>query len=184
MAKGRVSRKRNGYADPKQFRTKNGHFAPAAIFLEAPSRTEHMEPFYTLQEFDDEERDLPSAYQIFMDSIDEYEAAMRIVGSTRFWDRLCRSSWFMKPTPTNPVPGFDGILSWRQDKLAMQQNKVRRILLDKAEEGDVAAARKIFDECKPNTGKGASFRKEEEVRRRGSSDNAKIIEMHNRAKGV
>lgn len=185
MAKGRVKRYKNGYADPRQFRSENTRvFSPGGIFLEAQSPNSTVTPLYTLKEFDDEERNLPSAYRIYMDCVDEYEAAMRIVGSTRFWDRLCRNAWFIEPTRTNPIPGFDGLISWRQDKLAQQQSRVRRLLLDAAEEGDMASAKKIFDECKPANSKGASFRNNEVVRRAAKKKDpasAKIIEMHNRA---
>lgn len=101
-------------------------------------RLENYTPLYTLRE---EDTTLPSAYKIYMSSTDEYEAAMKLLGSTRHWRRLCGLKWFMEGIPEK---GFDGIRSWRKDMELRDKSRAKRQLMDAAEAGVVSAQRAIY----------------------------------------
>ena len=101
-------------------------------------RLENYEPLFTLREQDTE---LPSAYRIYMSSVDEYEAAMKLLGSTRHWRRLCGLKWFMNGIPEK---GFDGLKSWRKDMELRDKSKAKRQLMDSAEAGVVSAQRALY----------------------------------------
>ena len=146
-----------GFLDPRmdasQLRSKNGRRFTAALFLEtaiADYTTDVPAPLYTLRE--SEARGLPSAYCIYISSTDEYEAAMKLVGSMAHWDILCKAPWFMgEPEGLAQYPnlmGFDfpGLNAWRRDMALRDNSYAKRQLMDHAAAGDVGAARKLLDE--------------------------------------
>lgn len=67
---------------------------------------------YTLRTRDRERdgRKVISAYQVYMQSVDEYDAAMRLVGSLEHWRKLCSLKWFMEEVPDK---GGSGVLHAR-----------------------------------------------------------------------
>lgn len=88
----------------------------------------------------------PSAYEIYMSSSDEYEAAMIICdGDLRLWDRLCRTKWFMEGK--NHF-GHTGLNTWRKDMAARDASLAKRTLREEAEAGSVAAARALLADQK------------------------------------
>jgi len=87
---------------------------------------------YTLAE--DEKRDMPSAYQIYMTSVDEYEAAQKIVGSATHWRALCKCTWFM-----------EALTLWRKDMALRDFSMAKRVIMNEARAGDSASARKLLD---------------------------------------
>lgn len=102
-------------------------------------------PLYTLRE---QEKDgLPSAYQIYMHSVDETDAALKLVGSLSHWRRLCGLKWFMEGAQEM---GHEGLLQWREDMRARDATTAKSQLLDQAATGNVAAARKLYDEATKN----------------------------------
>lgn len=103
-----------------------------------PDRLENYSPMFTLKEND---TDLPSAYRIYMGSTDEYEAAMKLLGSMRHWRRLCGLKWFMDGIP---MSGFDGLLSWRKDMELRDKSRSKKQLMEAAEAGVVSAQRALF----------------------------------------
>ena len=113
-------------------------FMVRGIFKEMAS-SEEYEPIYTLKLYD--YQGLPSAYRIYMESVDEYAAAIKLVENMRNWRKLCACDWFMNGVPEI---GHEGLVQWRKDmelrdkSLAKQQLKVR------AEEGNVAAMTKLY----------------------------------------
>lgn len=125
---------------PEDFIDRRGALKTELLFQETikPDRLDNYQPMYTLKEQD---TDLPSAYRIFMGSTDEYEAAMKIVGSMRHWRRLCGLKWFMDGIPTS---GFDGLRSWRKDMEMRDKSKAKRQLMDAAEAGVVSAQRALY----------------------------------------
>jgi len=95
-------------------------------------------PVYTLQDRD--RGATPSAYLIYMSSVDEYEAANKLVGSQRHWRKLCSLKWFMSGRSD---VGFDGLHQWRLDMEARDQSKAKMELLFAASDGNVAAMKAI-----------------------------------------
>jgi len=86
--------------------------------------------------------ELPSAYRIFMSSVDEYEAALKIVGSLKHWRKLCECTWFMEgDKPRN----FDGLIQWREDMRLRDASLAKRQLVASAKEGDASSSRKLLD---------------------------------------
>lgn len=113
------------------------------LFIEMNRRTAKYPSLYTLQE--DERDGLPSAFQIYMHSADETEAALKIVGSIKHWDKLCNLIWFNKGSYTG---SFEGMDKWREYMVKRDLSKAKKVLLTNAAKGDTAAARKILDEYK------------------------------------
>lgn len=124
----------------EDFLDRRGALKTELLFSETmkPDRRENYTPLYTLKENDS---DLPSAYKIYMASTDEYDAAMKIVGSMRHWRRLCGLQWFMNGIPQ---AGFDGLRSWRKDMEMRDKSTAKKQLMDSAEAGVVSAQRALY----------------------------------------
>jgi hypothetical protein len=100
-------------------------------------------------------------YQIYMECVDEYEAAMRLVGTMFHWEKLCAASWFMDGDEDK---GTRGLKAWREDMRRRDESKARALLLKKAEEGDTSAARAVLQDSKDRGKKkvGRPRKKQEE----------------------
>lgn len=124
----------------EEYYDRRGALKTELLFQETikADRLENYSPMFTLKEQD---TDLPSAYKIYMSSTDEYEAAMKLLGSMRHWRRLCGLKWFMEGIP---MSGFDGIRSWRRDMELRDKSVSKKQLLDAAEAGVVSAQRAIY----------------------------------------
>jgi len=120
----------------------NGRFLSRAIFweLSTPERREAIPPVYTLKV--EPSHGLPSAYQMYMDSVDEYEAALKICGTMKAWRALCKSNWFMLGYTEH---GHEGLVQWRKDMEARDKSAAKKLLQQKAEEGNVAAMTKLYN---------------------------------------
>lgn len=95
-------------------------------------------PIYSLKEFP--LNNTPSAYQIYMNSVDETEAAIKLVGSLGHWRKLCSLKWFLYG---RKEIGFDGILQWRQDMWERDRSAAKKVLMRLSSEGNVTAARSL-----------------------------------------
>lgn len=124
----------------EEYYDRRGALKTELLFQETikADRLENYSPMFTLKEQD---TGLPSAYKIYMSSTDEYEAAMKLLGSMRHWRRLCGLKWFMEGIP---MSGFDGLRSWRRDMELRDKSKSKRQLMDAAEAGVVSAQRAIY----------------------------------------
>jgi len=120
----------------------NGRLLVRAIFweLSPPERRERLTPLYTLKVEDS--FGLPSAYKIYMDSVDEHDAAIRLLGNMKAWRALCRSTWFMTGYTEH---GHEGLHQWRKDTEARDKSLAKKQLLEKAENGNVAAMTKLYN---------------------------------------
>jgi hypothetical protein len=63
---------------------------------------------------------------------------------------------------------------WREDKKMLLQSKARRILLDAAEEGNVTAAKKLYDESRMDD----VLLVEDAIGDQDNGKAAKILQMH------
>ena len=77
-----------------------------------------------------------------MNSVDEYEAGIKIAGNSRHWRSLCNSNFFMLGAKEH---GHDGLVQWRADMEARDKSIAKSQLLNKAEEGNVAAMTKLYN---------------------------------------
>jgi len=87
-------------------------------------------PPYTLKETD--WKGSLSMYQIYMQEEAEYDAAIKLLGSWTHWKRLCKCSWF-KPY----------VESWREEREIREASLGKKVLIEKAVEGNVTAAKEL-----------------------------------------
>lgn len=109
-------------------------------FITPAARKSGYEPMYSLRDY--ENKGYPSVYQIYMNSIDERDAAMKIVGSMMHWRKLCSLQWFMNGRPNT---GFEGIAQWRKDMEERDNTEAKRVLLEQCSENNVTAAKALND---------------------------------------
>tara|TARA_R110002096_G_scaffold163951_1_gene331545 strand:+ start:4610 stop:5107 length:498 start_codon:yes stop_codon:yes gene_type:complete len=117
----------------------NGNFLFRAMFYEmsAPAQRIKHPPIFTLKP--QEYKGLPSAYLTYMESIDEYDAAMKICPHMRAWDQLRQADWFLNGGPT-----FEGLKDWRTHMKQRDNSLAMAALQDKIAEGDVTAAKAVL----------------------------------------
>jgi len=151
----------------------NGRFLVRAIFweLSPPERRTEIPPLYTLKVTS--AHGLPSAYEMYMDSTDEYEAGIKIAGSLKAWRSLCNARWFMEGYPEH---GHEGLKQWRLDMEARDKCAAKKLLQKKAEEGNVAAMTKLYN-ISPKKPDG----RVKEVKQNQSP--SKIVDIAERMKG-
>lgn len=103
---------------------------------------------YTLKNEDiiREGKSFVSFYKIYMESSDEYEAALRLVGSMQHWRKLCQLSWFMDG---DPVWGWEGLNQMRSDMSARDKSMAKTKLMEAMESGNVTAMRALYGESAP-----------------------------------
>lgn len=120
----------------------NGRLLTRAIFWELsnPERREKFPPLYMLGV--NPGHGLPSAYQIYMSCVDEYEAAHTLMGNMKAWRNLCNCDWFMNGEPRT---GHEGLKQWRLDMEARDKSLAKQQLKVKAEEGSVQAMVKMYN---------------------------------------
>lgn len=111
-----------------------------SLFIEViqPGSREKYTPLYSLKEY--ENKGYTSAYQVYISSIDETDAAMKLVGSMNHWRKLCKLKWFINGRPEH---GFAGLASWREDMASRDQSIAKEVLLQQCAEGNVTAARAL-----------------------------------------
>ena len=131
----------NPSKDKSVLRSRNNQCLTAAIFLERTlwsmeqrikDGTWDHSPLYTLGEWGRE--GCVSAYQIFIHSLDEYEAAMKIVGSMYHWESLCQKKWFTKH-----------LVVWRKHLAMKDLSLAKKTILIDVQNGDGPSAKKIMD---------------------------------------
>ena len=123
----------------------NGVFAIRKMFreLSTPAMRKKYPPIFTLKPFP--YKGLPSAYQVFMGSIDEYEAALKIVPNMKTWDQLKEASWFLNGDVAH---SFEGLAVWRDHMKQRDASAAREALMTKMQSGDVTAAKAILADTK------------------------------------
>lgn len=82
-----------------------------------------------------------SAYQVYMHSIDESDAALKLVGSYRHWRKLLDLDWFVKG---DPQLGHEGLEQWRIDMDQRDRTLAKKQLLESAANGNVQAQKLMY----------------------------------------
>ena len=150
------------------------------LFLERLSpadRDEHQPPF-SIQEHDVVRagKTYKSMYQLFISSVDEYSFAFEHLGGMASWAKLLNTLWF-----TEGYRSHRGIEAWRDDMRSRDESTAKKTLLLAVSEGDVGAARKLFDiSKKPTESKRGRFKKEEVIKEAAKSVEDKEF-LHNAA---
>jgi len=138
------------------------------------NREEKYPSMYALSEV--ERAGLPSAYLIYMNSVDEADAAMKIVGSNRHWRKLEKLKWFLNGDLSI---SFDGLLNWRRDMALRDATLAKKVLLQSAKEGNISAAKRLLDEYKSSVPKNNVGRPKKEDNL-DAFDANKIAEIHSK----
>ena len=119
----------------------NGVFAIRKMFreLSTPAMRKKYPPIFTLKPF--EYKGLPSAYQTYMTSVDEYDAALKIVPNMKTWDQLKEASWFLNGDLAH---SFEGLKAWREHMKQRDASAAKAALHEKMDAGDVTAAKAVL----------------------------------------
>jgi len=83
---------------------------------------------------------------VFRHAIDEYDAAMSTLGSWEHWQKLCGLKWFLEGNVNNC--GVSGLLVWREEMKLRDESKTKKLLMEQAEDGNVAAMRYLNESAK------------------------------------
>lgn len=127
-----------GYSAPVLFDVR-GVRRTGSLFVETSQDTNRT-PIFTLKDHD--YKDYISAYRIYMESQDEYDAAMHLVGSMSHWRKLLGCKWFLEGDESR---GFMGLAQWRKDMMARDASTAKRVLIDKVRDGDRQAAQFLMN---------------------------------------
>jgi hypothetical protein len=152
-----------------------------SLFVDTNHKDKY-EPLYTMRESD--HKGFISAYQIYMHSTDEYEAAMKLVGSMDHWKKLCSLKWF-----TEGGVGFSGVKQWRRDVINRDKSYAKKALIEQVRLfKDSAAATKLQNWSKtqeyddPELKKPVGCAKNRQDKKNGKlqnkPDNDKIAHLH------
>lgn len=131
------------HSDPVLFDSR-GHRRTGSLFYEA-SQDKTKGPVFTLKDYDFETPDgtiLPSAYSLYMESRDEYDAAMKLVGTMGHWRKLLTCDWFLNGDPDRGIMGLE---QWRRDMQARDASEAMRVLRQHVREGDRQAAQYLLN---------------------------------------
>lgn len=120
-----------------------GRYAFKKMFFEmtTPDDRKRYKPIFTLKPY--AYKGLPSAYEIYMSSVDEWDAAQKLAPTMRIWEQMLGSHWFMYGDPTT---SHDGVAVWREHMKARDNSLAKQLLLGKVKEGDVTSAKAIIAE--------------------------------------
>lgn len=136
------------------FKSSNGVQLTQSLFFEFGNK----EALYTLKQYN--HKQYKSVYLMYMDAVDEYDAAMKIVGSLDHWRKLCDLNWFMEGKVQgsgDQVTRLSGLRQWREDMKQRDASRAKKQLLEQAEQGSVPAQRILLDMSKPKTVKSQKF---------------------------
>ncbi len=117
-----------------------------------------------------------SAYEVYMSSVDEYEAAIKLVKNRVHWKKLCELDWFMNGFPEKNI---SGLKEWRKDMALRDASTAKKVLLEQASEGNVTAAKTLLESSNKSNKAGRPKKTEPskptgalavmaEIRKRGS----------------
>lgn len=137
--------------DESRLTDAGGRCLTQALFYESSNGTrEKYTPIYTFKLRDYEVAGIGkmiSAYKVYMDAIDEYDAAVKLVGNLHHWEMLCASKWFMEGG-IFPAVSHLGLKTWREHKAAKERSIYLSILQEKAKDNDTTAAKAVLAEMK------------------------------------
>ena len=92
-----------------------------------------------------------SAAAIYRNAVDEYDAAIKLVGSWSHWKILLSLDWFVNGADLGGYI-FDGIKCWREEMTVRDSSLSKKLLQEQADEGNVTAM-KYLNELSGKTSK-------------------------------
>lgn len=133
--------------DRSEFRSIKGHFFKDIILeirnaYRQPDRFKSRPIYFTMR--DNEWNNLVSIKQIYMNSADEFDCAIKCFGSWDHWLHLLNDRPFLEG-PGALKGLWTGVASWREEKRLFEQDKAKKIITDLAEKGNFAAAKMLYD---------------------------------------
>lgn len=154
----------------------NGQFRTDSLFVERIA-TRHKKsgnsPVFHLSERKPNGSTV-SLYDLFISCADEWDFAMKAFGSKAHLDRLKTIKWFTEGW--RGCMTFRGYEAWLEDMAVRDTSIGKAVLIEKARDGDVSAAKKLVDMNKPVHTKGRP--KKEDIKREAvkAADERKDIE--------
>lgn len=145
----------------------SGNYRTDSLFRErmnARHRENGHKPMYSLSERR-VYKDCPKLYDLFIESVDEYDFAAKALGGKAHLDKLKSVKWFMDGW--TGCSAFRGFSAWQDDMAERDRSLGKRIIIEKARDGDVSAAKKLVDMNKPSTNTKGRPKKEDIVREAG-----------------
>jgi len=115
-----------------RLRGPQGHYLTQGLFKELYMNDDA--PF-TLRE--DDREGYIAIKPHFVNAATEYDAALTILGSWEHWTRLKKTKWF--------APYFD---AWEAERNLREETEAKKILIEEAENGNITAAKAIYDNGK------------------------------------
>ena len=122
-----------------KYKAANGIQLTQGLFLEHGNQ----DAPYTLRDYDIEKngKTYKSIAEIYRNSIDEYDAAMKIVESWAHWQKLLGLGWFVSGLETTQGYRFTGLVDWRLEMQMRDESRSKQQLQELAETGNVSASR-------------------------------------------
>ncbi|MCK9382890.1 MAG: hypothetical protein M0P95_17745 [Sulfuritalea sp.] len=122
------------------------------------------------------QRWIPSACQIYLHSVNEYEAMRRIVGKQDQWDTLCEKTWFTEYLDV-----------WRDEHKHIQESYFRKHLLehvDSLSPKDIQAIRVLLLMDKPKTRQTKKAKEASDNRKAQRQDTGAVDADHERVVAI
>lgn len=98
-----------------------------------------LEPQYTARSG----KTYTSLPYLYRNSNSEYDCAIETLGSWEHWKKLCALDWFLTGSIMNAQ--YTGLNDWRIEKELSEESKAKQVLMKAIEDGDIQAAKFIYD---------------------------------------
>jgi hypothetical protein len=95
-----------------------------------------------------------SVSALYRDCNSEYEAAILIVESWEHWKKLCSLDWFVKGHETSAGLKYQGLNDWKEEQELRKKSVSETVLMEQVVEGNVTAARFIYEQQSKQAVKG------------------------------
>jgi hypothetical protein len=95
-----------------------------------------------------------SVSALYRDCSSEYEAAILIVESWEHWKKLCSLDWFVTGHITSAGLKYQGLNDWKEEQELRKKAVSEKALMGMVEEGNVTAAKFIYEQQGKQTTKG------------------------------
>lgn len=111
---------------------------------------------YTLRSEDYTSRagvEYKSVSAIYRTCNSEYEAAIQIVESWEHWKKLCTLDWFVTGQISDNLK-YQGLNDWKEEQELRKKSKSEEVLMSMVKEGNVTAAKFIYEQSGKQTKAG------------------------------
>lgn len=117
----------------QQYTPERGNWAGQSMFLEFPQHGKNAYPtLWTTKGH--EVQGHPSAYEVYMDSIDEFDAGIKLAGSILNWKVISREdSWFYK----------EHLCEWREHMAMRDASLAKQKIIENTKAGQTTAANSL-----------------------------------------